>query len=295
MNKGFYTALGTPFNADGTFCYEGMAAQIEQQIESGASGLLVMGSMGVQPYIKNSEYPKVAECAAETAKGRVPVLVGVTDVSIARVEDRMDAISHVKGIDGIVSTVPYYAACNQNHIYNFYNGIANASKWHTYLYDLAVVTKAATSADTVKKLWKNDNIKGIKSGNLVTLRQLFVDENRPEDFTMMFSNIDEFDIAYKYGIDKNLDGMFACTPKTARKLYDALDAGDMAAAAKHLDAILGLRNFFLTTSSLMSAFSHCMNLLGCEGDFCGARDYENKVSDAEKEKITAAFKALGEI
>jgi hypothetical protein len=38
-----------------------------------------------------------------------------------------------------------------------------------------------------------------------------------------------------------------------------------------------------------------MNLLGCEGDFCGARDYENKVSDAEKEKITAAFKALGEI
>jgi len=38
-----------------------------------------------------------------------------------------------------------------------------------------------------------------------------------------------------------------------------------------------------------------MNLLGCEGDFCGARDYETGVSDAEKEKITAAFKALGEI
>ncbi|MBQ7340625.1 MAG: dihydrodipicolinate synthase family protein [Oscillospiraceae bacterium] len=295
MNKGFYTALGTPMNADGTFCAAGMAAQIEQQIAAGASGLLVMGSMGVQPYIKDSEYPKVAECAAEAAKGRVPVLVGVTDVSIARVQDRMDAISHVKGIDGIVSTVPYYGALNQDGVYNFYNAIANASKWGTYLYDLAVVTKTATSADTVKKLWKNDNIKGIKSGNLVTLRQLFVAEDRPADFTMMFSNIDEFDIAYKYGIDKNLDGMFACTPKTARKMYDALEAGDQAAAAKHLNAILGLRDFFLTTSSLMSAFSHCMNLLGCEGDFCGARDYETKVSDAEKEKITAAFKALGEI
>ena len=293
MNKGFYTALGTPFDAEGNFLADSMTRQIEQQIEAGASGLLVMGSMGNEAYIKNSEYAKVAETSAKAAAGRVPVLVGVTDVCVGRVMDRVDAISHVDGIDGVVSTVPYYSACNQTHIYNFYNEIANQSKWPVYLYDLAVVTKAATLPATVKKLWKNPNIKGIKSGNLVTQRILHRAEDRPADFTMMFSNIDEFDIAYKWGIDKNLDGMFACTPATAKKMYDALAAGDFAAGGKYLDQIIALRDMFLGTTNLMCAFTHAMNLLGCEGKF--HRDYEDDITAEEKERVTAAMKALGEI
>ena len=161
MNKGFYTALGTPLDDQGNFCQESMARQIEQQIDAGVSGLLVMGSMGNMTYLKNSEYPKVAACAAEVAKGRVPVLVGVTDLSIGRVMDRVAALEGIGGIDGIVSTVPYYSAMNQAGIFEFYNEIANRSDKPLYLYDLAAVTKAATAPATVRKLWKNDNIKGI--------------------------------------------------------------------------------------------------------------------------------------
>ena len=293
MEKGFYTALGTPLNEDFTFCEEGMIAQIEQQIEAGASGLLVMGSMGNMTYLKNSEYAKVAKCSAEAAKGRIPVLVGVTDVSIGRVMDRVQALEGIEGIDGIVSTVPYYTAVNQDHIFKFYNEIANQSGKYTYLYDLPSVTKVATLPATVKKLWSNPNIKGIKSGNLVTQRILMRAEDRPADFVQMFSNIDEFDIAYNYGIDKNLDGMFSCTPKTAKKMYEALAAGDMGVAGDALDGILALRNLFLSTGCLMSAFTHSMNLLGCKGIF--GRDWEYDISDEKKEQVTAALKDLGEI
>ena len=293
MNKGFYTALGTPIDKDGNFLADSMARQIEQQIEAGVSGLLVMGSMGQMTYLKNSIYPEVAKVSVEAAKGRVPVLVGVTDLSIHRVMDRVAALEDIKGIDGIVSTIPYYGTCNQANIYEFYNEIANRSGKHTYLYDLAVVTKAPTLPATVKKLWKNPNIKGIKSGNMVTQRVLMRDEEKPADFTQMFSNIDEFDIAYKYGIDKNLDGMFAATPKTAQRMYTALAVGDMVTAGKELDAILGLRDLYISTGVLMAAFSHSMNLLGCEGWF--ATDYNKDISDENKEKVTAAMKALGEI
>lgn len=293
MEKGFYTALGTSLNEDFTFCEEGMIAQIEQQIEAGASGLLVMGSMGNMTYLKNSEYAKVAKCSAEAAKGRIPVLVGVTDVSIGRVMDRVQALEGIEGIDGIVSTVPYYTAVNQDHIFKFYNEIANQSGKYTYLYDLPGVTKVATLPATVKKLWSNPNIKGIKSGNLVTQRILMRAEDRPADFVQMFSNIDEFDIAYNYGIDKNLDGMFSCTPKTAKKMYQALETGDMATAGDALDGILALRNLFLSTGCLMSAFTHSMNLLGCKGIF--GRDWEYDISDEKKEQVTAALKDLGEI
>lgn len=293
MKKGFYTALGTPLNEDFSFCEEGMREQIEQQIEAGASGLLVMGSMGNMSYLKNSEYPKVAKCSVEAAKGRVPVLVGVTDVSINRVMDRVKALDGIDGIDGIVSTVPYYAVPSQDQIYTFYSEIANRAARPTYLYDLAVITKAPTLPATVKRLWKNPYIKGIKSGNLVTHRILMRDGDRPADFTQMFSNIDEFDIAYKYGIDYNLDGMFSATPKTAKKMYTALAAGDMETAASALDSILALRDLYISTGCLMSAFTHTMNLLGCKGIF--GRDYESDISEEKKETVTAMLRAMGEI
>ena len=295
MNKGFYTALGTPLDENLNVCAKSLANQIEQQIEAGVSGLLVMGSMGNMTYLRDSEYPKVAKVAAEAARGRVPVLVGVTDVAISRVMDRVAALEGIKGIDGIVSTVPYYSVVSQDNIYDFYNEIANRSGRVTYLYDLAVVTKTATAPNTVKRLWKNPLIKGIKSGNMVTHRVLMRAEDRPADFDMMFSNIDEFDIAYKYGIDKNLDGMFSATPKTAQRMYTALAAGDMATAAKELDSILALRDLYISTGCLMAAFTHSMNLLGCEGFF--GRDYERfyNFSEENKEKVAAAMKAMGEI
>ena len=295
MNKGFYTALGTPLDENLSICAKSFANEIEQQIEAGVSGLLVMGSMGNMTYLRDCEYAKVAKVAAEAAKGRVPVLVGVTDVAISRVMDRVAALEGIKGIDGIVSTVPYYSVVSQDNIYDFYNEIANRSGRATYLYDLAVVTKTATTPNTVKRLWKNPLIKGIKSGNMVTHRVLMRAEDRPADFDMMFSNIDEFDIAYKYGIDKNLDGMFSATPKTAQRMYKALEAGDMATAAKELDSILALRDLYISTGCLMAAFTHSMNLLGCEGFF--GRDYDRyyQFSDEKKEKVAAMMKEMGEI
>jgi hypothetical protein len=76
-------------------------------------------------------------------------------------------------------------------------------------------------------------------------------------------------------------------------MYQALDAGDYALGGKYLDDIIALRNLFLTTPCLMKAFTHAMHLLGCEGNF--AQDYNRDIPDADKERVTAALKAMGEI
>lgn len=293
MKKGFYTALGTPTDENGAFCKASMTRQIELQIDAGASGLLVMGSMGKEAFIRNSEYRSVALGSAQAVKGAIPVLVGVTDVSIGRVMDRIDSLRGIEGIDGVVSTVPYYNTCSQADVYNFYNEIAKESPWPVYLYDLAAVTKTATLPSTVQKLWKNPNIKGIKSGNMVTQRALLLAEDRPDDFSLMFSNIDEFDIAYQYGIDKNLDGMFACTPKTTKMLYQALNAGEYEKASRYLNKILSFRDLMRDMPCLLSAFSRVMNMLGCEGYF--AVDYQQQPSEADVEKLAVIMKELGEL
>lgn len=293
MKQGFYTALGTPLDAEGRFFADSMANQIDMQIEAGVSGLLVMGSMGNEAFLRNEDYIKVATLSAAATKGRVPVLVGVTDVSVGRVLDRIKALQGIKGINGVVSTAPYYNACSQDEIFTFFNEIANHSNWPVYMYDLAVVAKTPIQPQTVRRLWKNKNIKGIKSGNLVTQRVLLRAEDRPSDFSQMFSTIDEFDVAYMYGLDKNLDGMFACTPSTAKKMYEALKNGNTKSAGEELDEILNLRDLFLNTSCLMSAFSYAMNLLGCPGRFSNM--HQANITENEKEAVAEALRKMGEI
>lgn len=259
---------------------------------SGASGLLALGSMGQQAAITNSEYVKVAASAAAAAKGQCPILIGVMDTSIARVIDRIKAIGKLK-IDGVVATAPFYSTATQSQLLTFYTGIADASPYPVYLYDLLPVAKVAIASSTISALWKHPNIRGIKSGNLVTLRTLLRDPSRPENFDIIFSNLDEFDVAYSYGINKNLDGMLSCTPKTTGKLYASMKEGDFVKGGDYLDQIIGLRDVFVQAGSVLGAFTHAMNLLGYEGNF--APDYAGVIADNQKPAIREFLTSMGEL
>ncbi len=92
MNNGFYTALGTPLTEDGRIIEASLIKHIEQQIDAGASGLLLMGSMGIEAQIMNSEYGKIVDIAERTVAGRLPLFVGAMDNSIARVIEKIDMI-----------------------------------------------------------------------------------------------------------------------------------------------------------------------------------------------------------
>ena len=112
MKPGFVPALGTPLDKNGQLLVDSYKKQICDQIDAGAVGLLCMGSMGIQAYLKNDVYPVVAKTAVEAAAGRVPVFVGAMDCSIARAKDRMAAMEALP-IDGFVFTAPYYSPCKE--------------------------------------------------------------------------------------------------------------------------------------------------------------------------------------
>lgn len=291
MKTGFYPALGTPFNEQGNFIKGSFQKQVEDQITAGAAGLLVMGSMGIEPYIKNSEYTKVASAATEVVKGRCPVLVGVMDNSICRIQDKIESLKGMK-IDGVVATTPYYYGASQDEIKRFFTKIAETSPFPLYLYDLAVVTKTKISVETAEYLMKIDNIKGIKTGDIVTAKELTRSENKKDDFSVIFSGLDVFDVAYNYGIKMNLDGMFSCTPDTTGKMYKCLEQGDLKQAGKLLNDILTLRNEFVSVG-VFSGFTYAMNLLGYEGIF--APDYIYQYDEKNFEKIRNCMKKCGMI
>jgi 4-hydroxy-tetrahydrodipicolinate synthase len=281
MKDGFFPALGTPIDEFGNLNISSMRKQVDDQIQAGASGLLVMGSMGCEPAMKQSEYAKIAKTVVDTANGRTPVLVGVMDNSIANVTDRINMLKDLK-LEGVVATTPFYFGCTQQDLKRFFGKIAQNSPYHVYIYDLPGVTKNVINVETIEDIISDKKFAGIKTGNIFTARALKRSQKCDDNFNIVYSGLDAFDVAYCYGIRKNLDGMFSCTPYTANTMYTSLKNGDTKKAAECLDDILALRNLFITIG-VMRGYTYSMNLLGYEGIF--ASDYEYAYNKADFEKV----------
>ncbi|RIJ46647.1 dihydrodipicolinate synthase family protein [Maribellus luteus] len=291
MKDGFYPALGTPTNAEGNLMVNSFGKQIELMIESGAKGVLCMGSMGKMASIRNSEYSNVAVQCVKVVKQRLPLMVGVMDCSVSRVLDRIEALGNID-IDGVVATVPYYHKLNAGEIVSFFRLLSVKSKYPVYMYDLPPVTQSPVSFGVMEALADIPNIKGIKTANLALIQEMQRKNYRHDDFSVFYSGLDLFDMAIHAGIGKNLDGMFTCTPVNTGKLYKSADEGSLDECSRYLDNILLLRNT-LVKGNIFSAYSYAMELIGCPGNY--QADYDVPISETLKLEIYDVMKEIKEI
>lgn len=292
VKPGFVPALGTPLDKEGNLLADSYKKQIDDQIDAGASAILSMGSMGIQSFIRNDVYPLVAKTAVEAAEGRVPVYVGAMDTSIARVKQRIASLEEMD-IDGLVFTAPYYHSCSGDQLVNFFKGVASLTKHNILLYDLPGVTQSKITYEIVLELIKTvPNLIGIKSADLQMFRKLKLNPDVPETFIMVYSGLDTFDIAYKWGIVKCLDGMLSCTPLNTGKMFKAMENGDFDTAAECLNNIVSLRDLFVA-NDLWPSFTAAMNMLGYDGDF--APDYVSKITEKSYKAVRDEMIRIGEI
>lgn len=288
VRPGFYTAMGTPMNADGSVCEKGLRQHIENQIANGAAGLFIMGTMGCQPAIKTEEYAKVAQIASDAVKGRTALLVGAMDNSIARVRDRIEAL-HGCELTGVVLTTPFFFPCQGNLLINFFTQIADASEFPVFLYDQPGVTNNKITNGDLAQLAKHPNIQGIKTADISHVR--YLKENHP-DFEVLYSHSDLYAAAAALGVDKFLEGMFCATPKNANIIASAFNSGDSKTAVAALQKVLKLRDFFIQ-AGINPCLTKCLNLLGIEGN-CNL-DFEPAVSETEGETLAQILCEIGEL
>ena len=291
MKSSFYTALGTPYMPDGTICEAGFRKQIEQQIAAGASGVLVMGTMGLLGCVPEAEYERVIRIACDAVAGRVRVMVGATDNSLTRVKARMDIINRYP-VDVVVLTAPYYDKLNDALLGEFFTKCAAMTDKDVYLYDHLGLTQHKLKYPLVKKLTAVPNLKGIKSADLVLIKTLTDDTEIKADFLPVFSGSDLFAVANQYGIKNILDGIFACFPATIAKVLQCFNADDQEGAKMWLKKMMQARDEMLA-GGLWPMFSYAMNLLGCEGKF--GHDYDPDPTDKQKADTKAIMERLGEI
>jgi 4-hydroxy-tetrahydrodipicolinate synthase len=174
---GVWTALVTPFSADGSSIdFEAYEKLLSQQIEGGINGLVPCGTTGESPTLTDAEQRELIARTVRFAKGRVPVLAGTgtnnTKKSIEASKAALEA-----GADAVMIVMPAYNKPSQEGLFRHVTEIAKAVSAPVVVYNVPGRSIVDLSVDTfVRILDACPNVVGIKdaSGNAFFVQELQV-------------------------------------------------------------------------------------------------------------------------
>src|SRR5208283_433320 len=132
--KGVIPALVTPYTKTNEVDVAALRWLVRNAIESGAHGLMVVGSLGEFPNLTQAERALVIRSAVEEADGRVPIIAGIgsssTGMAVAYAKDAAE-----NGADFLLSLPPYYYNVGEAAVYSHYETIAAAVDLPVVLYN----------------------------------------------------------------------------------------------------------------------------------------------------------------
>lgn len=183
--KGMGIALVTPFKTDLSVDYKALQHLVEYQVSSGADFLAVLCTTAETPTLTPEERAMVKKVVIEQVHGRIPIVIGCGGNNTMAVVDELKN-GDWKGVDAVLSVVPYYNKPSQEGLYQHFMAIANASPVPVILYNVPGRVGVNMSAATTLRLANdNSNIIAIKeaSGNFDQIDDII--KNKPRNFTVL--------------------------------------------------------------------------------------------------------------
>ena len=173
--RGTYTALVTPFSADGeSVDFEALDRLVDAQIAGGVSGLVPCGTTGEAPTMTEGEQLEVVGRVVARAAGRVPVLAGTgsfsTKKTIAASKAAMSA-----GADGVMIVMPYYNKPSQEGMRAHVLAIASVVDAPIVLYNIPGRSVVDLAAETTARICEEaPRVVGMKeaTGNVLRCQEL---------------------------------------------------------------------------------------------------------------------------
>lgn len=176
--EGNIVALITPFLEDGEIDFESFRNLIKFMIDGGIDGILIGGTTGERPTIKDNEFQLLLESARNLIGGRVKLIAGAGSNST------LSAIKYSKlakeiGVDAILSVGPYYNKPSEEGYYAHFSRIADEVDIPCILYNVPGRTGSNIPISAIKKLSSHPNIVGIKeaSGDLGRVAEMMLFAN----------------------------------------------------------------------------------------------------------------------
>ena len=184
MFAGVYTALVTPFNADGSIDESALRNLVDAQIDAGIDGIVPMGTTGESPTVTHEENIRVIEIVAEQAAGRTSIIAGTGSNSTAEAV-RMTQLAKEVGATATLQVTPYYNKPTQEGLYSHFTTVADSTDLPVVVYNIPGRTARNVENETMLRLATHENIVAVKeaSGSMAQVMELIA--VRPSGFDLL--------------------------------------------------------------------------------------------------------------
>jgi len=289
MFEGTYTALVTPF-LQNRLDEAAFVRLIEEQISSGITGIVPVGTTGESPTLDNEEHHRVIELAVQAAKGRCKVLAG-TGSNSTREAVSLTCEAEKLGADGALIVAPYYNRPTQAGLVAHFSAIAEATKLPIMLYSIPGRCGVEIAVETVATLAeRHTNIVAIKEagGSVERVSQLraVLSENfeilsGDDSLTLPFLSVGAVGVV---SVASNL------IPAQVASLVRTALAGDYASARKqHFQLYTLFKELFVESNPAPTKYA--LSILGRMSE--DVRLPLAPLSESSRARVEAAMRKTG--
>lgn len=293
--RGIVPPIVTPLLDDNTLDIAGLERLIEHVVAGGVHGIFILGTTGESQSLGFSLRCEMIKESARILKNRIPLLVGISDTSIAD-SVALAKVAAENGADAVVSAPPYYYAAAQPELIDFYKVLLEQLPLPLFLYNMPMHTKTSFAPATIRKIAENPKVIGFKDssasgGYFQSVMHEFRD--RP-DFALFVGPEEMMGESVMMGAHGGVNGGANMFPKLYVELYKAAADKNVDKVrelhAKVMQVSASIYNVGAFGSSYLKGVKAGLNVLGICSDVLATPF--TKFDEADKAKIRKAIEEL---
>lgn len=164
--KGIFTAIVTPFRANGSFGIEEASFRklIERQVDAGVHGIVVAGSTGEGQTMHTEEWEQALKIAVEY-KSKIHIMGSCGSSSTWQTQYKLERLAKLGAHSALVSSPPYNKPTQEGLIRHFQRLNESVPDIDLMVYNIPGRTAVNITADTMSELWKIPSVKSLKESS----------------------------------------------------------------------------------------------------------------------------------
>jgi 4-hydroxy-tetrahydrodipicolinate synthase len=250
----------TPFGTSG-IDVERLAGLVDTMVDAGVHAIAPLGSTGESAYLSFDEWKTVVDTTVAAVAGRVPVVVGSSDLTTAGTVARAEYAQQAGATAVMVIPVSYWAL-NEREIVQHFTSVSDAISIPIMAYNNPATSGIDMSPTLLNHMFESiANVKMVKESTGDIQRMLDIKELSSGELPFYNGSNPLVLKALLAGASGWCTAAPCLRPAPTIALYEAIVAGDTARATEIYEELLPLLSF-IVSKGLPPAVKSGLDILG---------------------------------
>ena len=261
--KGVIAYPVTPFDQNENIDLPLFKKQVERLVTSGSHAIAPLGSTGVMPYLNDTEKEAITEATMQQVAGRVPTLVGVSNLTTERTIYHAQFAEKAGATAVMIIPMSYWKLSDQE-IIKHYNSVASKISIPIMVYNNPATSGVDMSPNLLKRLLEIPNVTMVKESSGDIQRMHYLRRELGEDVAFYNGSNPLALAAFSAGANGWCTAAPNLIPELNIALYNAIQENDLQKARELFYQQMDLLKF-IVAKGLPRSIKAGLDLLGIGG------------------------------